>query len=118
MNNQIKRVVADTAICLRHVDTLRAFLTKEAEGLREILALFGEYDAADAVADLVGLCGGSGPDIMAIGVALEMILHALEEVPFLVLEHVAHSGQGPRDLHAAMRWYGGRLADLSGEFTG
>lgn len=116
MNNNVKFVPADTVVCGHHVGTLRTFLDKEAEGLREILALFGDYEAADAVTDLVCLCSVSRSDVMMIGSTLDTVLRALEAVPFLVLEHVALSGQGPRDLHAAVRWYGGRIAELLGAF--
>ncbi|MDX1822682.1 MAG: hypothetical protein R3197_17450 [Paracoccaceae bacterium] len=118
MNNNVEIVPAETVIGARYVGTLRTFLEKEAEGLREILALLGDYEAAEAVTDLVCLCGASQRDVMAIGTALNVVLQALEAVPFLVLEHVALSGQGPRDLHAAVRWYGGRIAELLGAFPG
>lgn len=118
MNNHIKFVAADTMMCSRHVDTLGQFLAKESEGLREILDLFGECEASDAVVELEGLCAAARSDVTAVGMALEMVLHALEGIPFLVLEHVAISGQGPRDLHGAVRWYGGRIADLSDAFPG
>lgn len=118
MNNHIKFAVADSAICARHVDTLGKFLATEAEGLKEILILFAECEASDAVVELEGLCAVAPPDVTAVGMALETILHALEGIPFLVLEHVAMSGQGPRDLHAAVRWYGGRIADFSDAFPG
>ena len=118
MNNHIKFAVADSTICARHVDALGKFLTREAEGLKEILDLFGESEASDAVVELKGLCAVAPPDVTAVGMALETVLYALESIPFLVLEHVAMSGQGPRDLHAAVRWYGGRIADLSDAFPG
>lgn len=118
MIKHFKFAVADPTICARHVDTLGRFLAKEAEGLKEILDLFGECEATDAVVELEGLCAVAPPDIMAVGMALETVLHALESIPFIVLEHVAMSGQGPRDLHAAVRWYGGRIADLSDALPG
>ena len=116
MNNHINFAVADTTICARHVDALGRFLEKESEVLKDILDLFGEDEASDAVVELKGLCVVARPDVTAIGMALEAVLHALESLPFLVLEHVAISGQGPRDLHAAVRWYGGRIAELSDAF--
>lgn len=118
MNNHIKCPVADWTIYARHVEALERFLEKESEGLKEILDLFGEDEASDAVVELKGLCAVARPDLTAIGMALETILYALESLPFLVLEHVAISGQGPRDLHAAVRWYGGRIADLTDAFPG
>lgn len=118
MKNHIKLTVTESVMCSRHVKTLGRFLATEGEGLKEILDLFGEDEASDAVAELEGLCVAIGSDVTAIGMALDTVLHALEDIPFLVLEHVAMSGQGPRDLHAAVRWYGGRLADLSNAFAG
>lgn len=118
MNTHIKFVPADAAVCVRHVDALGRFLEKEAEDLREILTLFGDYEAVETVAALVGLCGAEKADVMAVGTALETVVRALEAIPFLLLEHVAMEGQGPRDLHAAVRWYGGRLSDLSDAFPG
>lgn len=118
MNNHIKFMVEDSTICARHVDALGRFLAKESEGLKEILDLFGECEASDAVVELEGLCAVAPPDVMAVGMALETVLYSLESIPFLVLEHVVMSGQGPRDLHAAVRWYGGRIADLSDAFPG
>lgn len=118
MNNHIKFPVADWTIHARHAEALERFLEKESGGLKEILDLFGESWASDAVVELEGLCAATRPDVTAIGIALEKILYALESLPFLVLEHVAMSGQGPRDLHAAVRWYGGRIADLSDAFPG
>lgn len=118
MNNHIKFTITDKVMCSRHVDTLGQFLAKEAEGLKEILNLFCEDEATDSVGELVGLCAVARPDVTAVGMALDTVLHALESIPFLVLEHVAMSGQGPRDLHAALRWYGGRLADFSDAFPG
>lgn len=118
MNNHIKFAIPDTTICARHADSLGKFLATEAEGLKEILDLFAECEASDAVVELEGLCTAVPPDVTAIGMALETVLHAIESIPFLVLEHVAMSGQGPRDLHAAVRWYGGRIADLSDAFPG
>ena len=70
------------------------------------------------MADLIGLSDAPRPDMVACGRALAIVLHALEEVPFAVLEHVARAGEGPRDLHAAHRWYGSRLAELSRKFLG
>jgi hypothetical protein len=49
---------------------------------------------------------------------IEHVVDALEQIPFLLLEKVASAGQGPRDLHAAVRWYGGRLSDFSNAFPG
>lgn len=49
---------------------------------------------------------------------IEHVVDALEQIPFLLLEEVASAGQGPRDLHAAVRWYGGRLSDFSHAFPG
>ena len=118
MNNHIKLTVTDSVMCSRLVNTLGRFLATEGEGLKEILDLFGEDEACDAVVELEGLCAAVGSDVTAIGMALETVLHALEDIPFLVLEYVAMSGQGLRDLHAAVRWYGGRLADLSNAFPG
>lgn len=118
MNSHIRFAATDTAIGARYIDTLGIFLAREAEGLKEVLDLFGEDEASDAVVELEGLCAAAPPDVTAIGMALEKVLHALEGIPFLVLEHVVMSGQGPRDLHAALRWYGGRIADLSDAFPG
>lgn len=118
MINHIRFAVADPTLCFRHVDTLGRFLAKEGEGLKEILDIFGESEASDAVVELEGLCAVAPPDVTAVGMALETVLYALESIPFLVLEHVAMSGQRPRDLHAALRWYGGRIADLSDAFPG
>lgn len=118
MNSHIKFVPSDIAIGLRHVDALRDFLGKEAEGLREILNLFAEFEASSAIGDLERLCSASEPAVMDIGTTLETVVFALEAIPFLALEQVALSGQGPRDLHAAVRWYGGRLTDLYDAFPG
>lgn len=118
MKNHIKFVVEDSTICARHVDALGRFLAKESEGLKEILDLFGECEASEAVTELEGLCAVAPRDVTAVGMALETVLYALEGIPFLLLEHIALSGQGPRDLHAAVRWYGARVADLSDAFLG
>lgn len=118
MNNYFKFAVDDSTIYVRLVDTVGQFLATEAEGLKEILDLFGAAEAFDAVVELEGLCAVAPPDVTAIGMALETVLHALESIPFIVLEHIAISGQGPRDLHAAVRWYGARIADLSDAFPG
>lgn len=118
MNNDIQFAAVDTTIPARHVDTLGCFFAKEAESLQEILGLLGEYEASDAVVELVVLCAAARPDVTAVGMALETVLHALASIPFLVLEQVVTSGQGPRDLHAAVRWYGGRLSDFSEALAG
>lgn len=118
MNNHIKFAVVDSTICVQLVDTLGQFLAKEAEGLKEILDLFGETEAFDAIVELEGLCAVALPDATAVSIALETVLHALESIPFIVLEHVAIAGEGPRDLHAAVRWYGARIADFSDAFPG
>lgn len=116
MNNHIKLAVVDSTICVQLVDMLGQFLAKEAEGLKEILDLFGKNEAYDAVVELEGLSAVALPDATAVSMALETVLHALEAIPFIVLEHVAIAGEGPRDLHAAVRWYGARIADFSDAF--
>ncbi len=42
---------------------------------------------------------------------------ALEEIPFRDIESIARSREGPRDLHAAVRWYGARITDLENGLT-
>lgn len=118
MRNYIKFAAADTTIGARQVDTLGQFIAEEAECLKEILDIFGECEASDAVVELEGLCVAAQTDVTAVGMALETVLLALESIPFLVLEHAAVSGEGPRDLHAALRWYGARVSDLSDAFPG
>lgn len=116
MNNHVNIGPADAALCPCNVDALgalRGFLVRDAEGLREILELFGDFGACDAVVEVASLCSAAQPDPKEVGVPLQIVLHALESVPFLFVEQAATLGLGPRDLHAALRWYGGRLSEFS-----
>lgn len=88
------------------------FFSKETEDLYEILESFGEFEASEAVLELVRMPGEppfSEPKMLK---QLRVIRDALTAIPFLVVEHAAFGGVGPRDLHTAMRWYGAHIADF------
>ena len=116
MNKIIEKDAVEATSVDLPIDSVRAFVLKERDGLLEILDLLGDDEAADAVRELEKLFALCEPGAGDLAVRLELVLLAFESVPLLVIEHAALLGRGPRDLHAAVRWYGARLADLCGAF--
>ncbi len=92
------------------------FLSEEREALRNLLELFGEFEAIDAIADLGELCDEDCPDLARITAALGVVCAAFEQLSFSLIGTVAWYGEGPRDLHAAIRWYGAKTEDLIKRF--
>lgn len=95
------------------VAAVAAFLAKEGDSLQELLGALGEFDAAEAVAHLADPHNRDRLDPDKVADLLDEVLEGLRSIPFLILEHAAMAGLGPRDLHGAVRWYGARIADLS-----
>lgn len=70
-------------ICPRHVDILGQCLANKAGVFKELIDFFGENEASDSIFDLERMWAAVRPDVMAIGLALKMVLHAIESIPFL-----------------------------------
>ncbi len=104
--------VAEAGTC-----AVRRFLAREADALRTLLETVGELDAANAILEIERLMAGSNSETRPIDDALKEIRKALEEIPFRDIENIARSRDGPRDLHAAVRWYGARITDLENGLT-
>lgn len=99
------------------VRSVASFFATEGRALHEILDITGEFDAAAAAHELVQGDYRLGADLPRVTTLLEVVLEGLRNVPYLVVEHAALAGLGPRDLHAAFRWYGARLEQSLDDLT-
>ncbi|WP_306131675.1 hypothetical protein [Roseivivax marinus] len=93
------------------VAAVSSFFEREAHGLCEILEALGESDALDAALE-IAMTGAQQTDTLSLIEALNLVLEALEGVPFLAVLHAEMAGFGPRDLQGGIRWHGARLAEL------
>jgi hypothetical protein len=92
-----------------------AFFEKDGKGLFDLLDALCEPDAAEAVVRLRGLRETSA-DPAEVEDLLTEVLDGLANISAVVLEHAALNDYGPRDMHASVRWYGGRITDLHSRF--
>jgi hypothetical protein len=99
----------------RPVEEVVAFFAGEGKGLFELLDALCEPVAAQAVVELRAL-HDQKKDPGEVARLISVVLDGLASVSHLVLEHAASHGYGPRDMHAAVRWYGRRVTDLHSRF--
>ena len=117
MSNIIALVPTTNEIAEAGTCAVRRFLAREADALRTLLETVGEFDAANAILEIERLMDGSNSETRPVDDALKEIRMALAEIPFRDIENIARSRDGPRDLHAAVRWYGARITDLENGLT-
>ena len=117
MSNIIARVPTTNEIAKADTCAVRRFLAREADALRTLLEAIGEFDAANAILEIAKMMDGSNSETRPVDDALKEIRVALEEIPFRDIENIARSREAPRDLHAAVRWYGARITDLENGLT-
>lgn len=105
------QVVTDDVLVSTPVEEVVAFFSGEGKGLFELLDALCEPVAAQAVIELRAL-NDQTKDPGEVARLISVVLDGLASVSHLVLEHAASHGYGPRDMHAAACWYGGRVTDL------
>lgn len=111
--NNISVFFAEPADCsLCPVAMVGAFLDTEAHGLCEILEALGDDEALDMVLELISMDRADPTDRRELIAMINLVLEALESVPFLVVMQAEMAGHGPRELQSGIRWYGARLAEL------
>jgi len=101
--NIVATHVCETSELVAEIPEVTRFFEAEAQGLSEILEMVGEFDAAEAALALADMHTGVDVSADTVSVLLDEVLEALVAIPFLVVEHAAMAGLGPRDLHAAIR---------------
>lgn len=88
------------------------FIRREGMTLYDLFSALGDEKAADAVAELVGLCAAPLPARSAVMAELAEVALSLNMLSFREIDALTLSGGAPFDVYGAVRWSGARVADL------